>query len=102
MSVHSSYISRWEKKYQTEGVEGIRLRYQGSKGYLSQKEKTAVIEWIQEKAERTLWEVIDHIENHYGIAYRSIQSYYDLLAKADMSWQKGKKSEAARWTGSLA
>ena len=91
LSVHSSYISRWEKRYQTEGVEGIRLRYQGSKGYLSPEEKIAVINWIQEKAERALWEVIDHIEQHYGIVYRSIQSYYDLLSKAEMSWQKGKK-----------
>lgn len=91
MAVQSSYISRWSKRYQTEGIEGIRLQHKGSKGYLKASEHIAVIDWIKQKTQRTLWELIDHIEQNYGVVYRSRQSYYTLLKKAEMSWQKGRK-----------
>ena len=35
LGVHSSYISRWESRYQEQGVAGLRLKYRGSEGYLS-------------------------------------------------------------------
>jgi transposase len=91
LPVHSSYISRWEKKYQEGGVENIRLGHKGSQGLLNKKDRLAVIQWIEQKSERGLWEVIDHLENCYGVVYRSMQSYYDLLKTSGMSWQKGKK-----------
>lgn len=92
LAVHSSYISRWEKKFQEGGVEKIRLGHKGSKGYLDETKRIAVTEWIRQKSERNLWEVIDHLESSYGIIYRSMQSYYQLLKSAGMSWQKGRKS----------
>lgn len=91
LGVHSSYISRWSKNYQEQGVEGIRLRHKGSIGYLNSAERIAVIDWIQQKTQRSLWEVIEHIEQKYRVVYRSMQSYYDLLKSAGMSWQKGRK-----------
>lgn len=91
LGVSSSYISRWEKSYREQGVEGIRLKHKGSTGYLNESERIAVIDWIQQKAQRNLWEVIDHIEGSYGVIYRSLQSYYDLLKNAGMSWHKGRK-----------
>ncbi len=91
LGVSSSYISHWEKSYREQGVEGIRLKHKGSTGYLNESERIAVIDWIQQKAQRNLWEVIDHIEGSYGVIYRSLQSYYDLLKNAGMSWHKGRK-----------
>ena len=91
LGVHSSYISRWESRYQEQGVAGLRLKYRGSEGYLSSKQRLAVIEWIGQKTQRTLWEVIDHIENSYDVVYRSLQSYYELLHNAGMSWHQGVK-----------
>ena len=70
---------------------GLRLRYRGSVGYLSSKQRLAVIEWIGQKTQRTLWEVIDYIENSYDVVYRSLQSYYELLQSAGMSWHQGVK-----------
>ena len=52
LRVHSSYISRWEKKYKEGGVEKIRLGHKGSKGYLEPQKRLAVIEWIGQKSER--------------------------------------------------
>ena len=91
LGVHSSYISRWESRYQEQGVAGLRLKYRGSEGYLSSQQRLAVIEWIGQKTQRTLWEVIDHIENSYDVVYRSMQSYYELLQSAGMSWHQGVK-----------
>ena len=30
LEVHSSYISRWSKSYQEQGIEGILLKHKGS------------------------------------------------------------------------
>ncbi|NJO99077.1 MAG: transposase [Pleurocapsa sp. CRU_1_2] len=91
LGVYSSYISRWESRYREQGVEGLRLQYRGSQGYLNLREKVAVIEWIGQKTQRTVWEVIDYIENSYDVVYRSLQSYYELLHSAGMSWHQGVK-----------
>ena len=92
LGVHSSYISRWSKSYQEQGIEGILLKHKGSCGYLSQEERVIVKKWIRQKRQRTLWDVIEHIEQNYKVVYRSMQSYYDLLKSAGMSWHKGRKS----------
>ena len=91
LGVYSSYISRWEKSDREQGGEGIRLKHKGSIGYLNESERIAVIDWIQQKTQRTLWEVIDQIESSYGVIYRSLQSYYELLKNAGMSWHQGRK-----------
>lgn len=91
LGVHSSYITRWSKSYQEQGIEGILLKHKGSRSYLSQKQRIAVKNWIKQKKQRTLWDVIEHIEQNYKVVYRSMQSYYDLLKSAGMSWQKGRK-----------
>lgn len=91
LGVASSYISRWQQAYQQQGVEGFRLAHKGSVGYLNQSERTAVIDWIAQQPQRTLSEVIDHIEQHYQVLYRSLESYYALLKAAGMSWHQGRK-----------
>lgn len=91
LGVQSSYISRWERRYREEGLAGLSLRHKGSSGYLSNSQRQAVIEWIKLKTQRNLWELVDHIEHVYGVVYRSLQSYYDLLKSAGMSWHQGEK-----------
>ena len=95
LGVHSSYVSRWEKKYREGGVKKIRLGHKGSEGYLNEEQRIAVIEWIRQKGERNLWEVIEYLEKSCGVIYRSMQSYYQLLKSAGMSWQKGRKKVPA-------
>jgi transposase len=91
LGVHSSYISRWESRYRQEGVAGLHSKYQGSRGYLTQTQRQEVTDWIQQENQRTLWELIDYLEKHYEVVYSSVQSYYDLLKQAGMSWHRGKK-----------
>ena len=91
LGVQSSYISRWAKRYREQGISGLRLGYQGSSGYLSSEQRQSVIDWIGQESQRNLWEVIEHVESMYGVTYRSLQSYYDLLKSAGMSWHQGQK-----------
>ena len=91
LGVASSYISRWEKCYRADGVPGLRLAHKGSTGYLNESQRAAVVSWIGQKSQRTLWELIDYIEQEYQVLYRSLESYYALLKAAGMSWHKGQK-----------
>jgi len=91
LGIRSSTISEWEQRYRSDGVEGLRLGYRGSAGYLSSEARAAVIAWIQQEKQRELWEVIDYIAETYGVTYSSLQSYYEILKAAGMSWQKGQK-----------
>jgi transposase len=94
--VQSSYISRWEQKYKSDGVEGLKLGYEGSKGLLGKEQREEVIEWIREKKQTNLWELIEYIEQEYGVTYSSSQSYYELLKAGGMSWHKGEKKTRSK------
>ena len=103
LGVPSSYISRWEKRYRELGVEGLRLAYQGSQGFLSDEQRAETIAWLQQETERSVAELIEYVEQTYQVTYRSLQSYYDLLKAAGKSWHKGKKKvpdSTRRWSGS--
>lgn len=91
LGVASSYISRWQNCYQSDGVSGLRLAHKGSPGYLSKSQRAAVVSWIGQKSQRTRWELIDYIEQEYQVLYRSLESYYTLFKAAGMSWHKGQK-----------
>ena len=91
LGVSSNYISRWEQRYREQGVDGLKLAHKGSQGYLSEDQRQAVIAWIAQENQRNLWDVIEQIESSYGVRYRSLQSYYDLLKSAGMSWHQGQK-----------
>ncbi|EGJ34367.1 MULTISPECIES: winged helix-turn-helix domain-containing protein [Moorena] len=92
LGVQSSYISRWERRNREQGVKGLELAYKESLGYLKHSQSTEVIQRIKSKTQTTVWEVMDYIEQSYGVVYCSLQSYYELLKKAGMSWHKGKKA----------
>ena len=73
------------------GVIGLRLQHQGSVGYLDVKQRQAVIAWLQAKNYWNLNELQQHIEQTYEVVFASKQSYYELLAAADISWKKTQK-----------
>jgi len=49
LNVSDSFISKWWLVFEAEGVIGIQLSYQGSKGYLNAGQRQAVINWLQQK-----------------------------------------------------
>ena len=92
LHVSDSFISKWWLVFESEGVMGLKLSYQGSKGYLSAGQRQAVINWLQQKNYWNLTQLQQHIQDTYSIKFKSRQSYYELFAVAGINWKKTQKS----------
>ncbi len=92
LHVSDSFISKWWLVFESEGVMGLKLSCQGSKGYLSAGQRQAVIDWLQQKNYWNLSQLQQHICDTYHIKFKSRQSYYELFAVAGISWKKTQKS----------
>lgn len=90
LNVSPGFVSQAKKAYQTHGVAGLQLKYQGNQPYLSEDERQAVITWIQAQKEWTVEQLSQHIEETYGIVFQSRQSYYQLLSEARVSHKKAQ------------
>ena len=91
LSVSDSFISKWWLVFEADGVIGLQLSYQGSKGYLNAGQRQAVINWLQQKNYWNLTQLQQHIQDTYSIKFKSRQSYYELFAVAGISWKKTQK-----------
>ena len=47
LGVSSGFISKWKKAFFQNGVEGLKLAYKGSKGFLDIQQHTEIIEWLR-------------------------------------------------------
>lgn len=86
-----SFIGKWRQIYAEQGVDGLKLGYKGSSGYLTPDERAEVMRWLQKPQH---WDVVSlraHIQRRYGVVYKSRQSYYTLLHEAKLSWKKTQK-----------
>lgn len=100
LEVSAPFISKWKVQYACNGIEALKVKYQGSRGYLSQRDRATVIAWLQSKNQIHLSELENYLEDHYRIKFKSKQSYYELLKEAGMSWKKTQKkipSEMKKW-----
>ena len=88
LNVSEQYVSKWKIKYAQEGATGLRLAYKGSKSYLTPSQHQQVVAWIESHDSLTIEAVRDYIEAHFGVIYRSKQSYYDLLVEGNMSYHR--------------
>ena len=92
LDVSGSFIRKWRQQYKQYGIERLYLQYQGSQGYLSSEERTAVINFLKTKAYYSVEALRDYVEERYAVVYKSKQSYYDLLHEAKIGWKKTEKS----------
>lgn len=92
LQVSAGFVRDWSVAYATQGLAGLRLGYQGALPYLNCQQRQAVIEWLREKNYWHLPELQQHLEERYGIVFRSKQSYYDLFHDAGISWKKSQSS----------
>ena len=88
LGVTSGFISKWKKQFLAQGVDSLRLAYQGSQPYLSLEERQQAVEWLGEKTQTSVPELATYIEQHFGVVFKSSQSYYELLSHARYSWKK--------------
>lgn len=47
LNVSAAFVSRYKIRFIEDGVEGLKLRYTGSKGYLSPEERLEVIKHLE-------------------------------------------------------
>ncbi len=91
LQVSSGFISKWTQTFEQHGVEGLRLQYKGSSGYLDAQQRQAALEWLEQKNYWDLQELQAYFEDSYGVVFRSLQSYYELFHQAGISWKKTQK-----------
>lgn len=91
LGLHKSSISTWKQRFLAQGLDGIRLGYQGSKSYLSDEQRAQVTTWLKTQAYWNLDELVSYLDEHYGAVYQSKQSYYELFAQAGIAWKKSQK-----------
>lgn len=91
LGMHKSCITHWKQRFEAEGIEGIKLGYKGGKSYLTQAQRAEVIAWLKAKAYWDIDELVTYLDEHYGVIYRSKQSYYELLSSAKISWKKSQQ-----------
>jgi putative transposase len=91
LGVGKDFVGDWKKKFKAGGIEGIRLGYKGSEKYLTPEQIAEVSEWLRSRQYWHLDELINYLDNQYGIVYKSKQSYYDLFDLAKISWKRSQK-----------
>jgi putative transposase len=91
LSVSSGFISKWTQSFALQGVSALKLAHKGSVGYLTHEQRSAIIDWLKKKNYWNSEELKSHIEDEYGVVFKSQQSYYDILTEAGLSWKKTQK-----------
>ena len=91
LSVSRPFVSKWKKKYSTEGLSCLPVQYEGRPSYLSDEERSEIISHISEQEQYSLPKLVEYIRSTYGVVFKSKQSYYDLLSAGGLSWHKTQK-----------
>ena len=91
LEMHKSSISIWKQKFEAEGLDGIRLAYQGTKSYLTPEQQAETITWLKTRSYFNIDELVTYLDEKYGVIYQSKQSYYELMSAANISWKKSQK-----------
>lgn len=90
LGVSVGFVSKYKQCFQEEGVDGLRLGYQGFKPYLCAQERQQVIQWLNEQSHYSVPELTAYIREEFEVTFQSRQSYYDLLSEAKISWKKSQ------------
>ncbi len=96
LQVSLGFISKWKQRFADEGVQGLRLAYQGASPYLSAEQRTEVLAWLQQKQYWHLPELQQHLDETYGVVFASKQSYYELFHAAGIRWKKTQTTNPKR------
>ena len=91
LGMHKSCITIWKQKFESLGLDGIKLGYKGSKSYLTLEQREEVVRWLSSRGYWNIDELVTYLDEKYGVIYQSKQSYYELLSSAGISWKKSQK-----------
>ena len=88
LNVSDSFVSKWKIIYENKGARALKVNYQGGPGYLTEQQRIQILLYLNNKSHCSVEELRDYIEDHFGIVYRSKQSYYDLLKAGGLTWHQ--------------
>ena len=92
LDVTPGFISQMKKAYEAAGTAGLTLKYQGTPSYLSGEERQAVIAWLKSQQEWSVERLQAYLSTTYGVVFQSRQSYYQLLADAEITYKQAQRS----------
>jgi putative transposase len=92
LDVTPGFISQVKKAYETAGTAGLTLKYQGTQAYLSAEERQAVVAWLKSQQEWSVERLHAYLSTTYGVVFQSRQSYYQLLADAEITYKQAQRS----------
>jgi putative transposase len=92
LDVTPGFISQVKKAYETAGTAGLMLKYQGTPSYLSAEERQAVVAWLKSQQEWSVELLQTYVSTTYGVVFQSRQSYYQLLADAEITYKQAQRS----------
>ena len=98
LEVSLGYISKWRLIYDEYGVDGLISTHQGgsSRAFLTLEKRSVVIAYIKSHELFSLADLVKYLKEVFEVKYKSMQSYYDLLHEANMSWHKSQKTNPRR------
>jgi putative transposase len=91
LGIGKSSISYYRQRFEVQGLEGLKLGYQGLKGYLTEPQREEIISWLRTRDYWSFDELVTYIDVNYQVVYASKQSYYTLFSEANISWKKSQK-----------
>ena len=94
LNVSHSLESEWKNQVLFDGVESLRLQYQGKQGYLKAEEKDQTIEWLRAQYYLRLSDLQNYLQKEYDVVFEYNQSYYSLLKKSGYKLEKNSKKES--------
>ena len=85
------YVSKWKKRFITQGIPGLRLGYRGAKTKLTREEKESTIQWLSCQEYWDISELEIYLIEEYAVIFKSKESYYKIYRKAKITRQKAEK-----------
>ncbi|MDF5726221.1 MAG: helix-turn-helix domain-containing protein [Rhizonema sp. PD37] len=79
MRVSVGFVNKWKYRFVEPGIAGLKLKHQGSKGYLNSVQRQILIDWLKQKNYWHLDELKEYVEDSFAMILESNQSYYDLF-----------------------
>jgi putative transposase len=91
LNVSQGYVSKWKKRFITQGIPGLRLGYIGAKKKLTTEEEESTIKWLLRQEYWDLSELKIYLIEEYDVIFESKESYYKIYKKAKITRQKAEK-----------
>lgn len=96
LEVSISFIAKVQRQYTERGIDGIKLKYKGSKGYLTPTQQAEIVHWINCPEHRKLSALKRHLKDNYDVVFKSQESYYRILRESQFIWRQANQYKKPR------